>query len=1242
MRTDRLIGHSFAPLYKRFLIMALSLLLLVLHYNSQAQSQPPVTQHVTIKVNDASLDEVLQILRRQVKLQFIIDADASGKAKNIRLDMKDAPLSEVLNKALAGSGLEYVINKNVVIIRVTNVSKLQDTVATAQLIPVSISIKSEDGMALGGASVTDATDNTKTGMADNKGQLLLNLQPAARLRISFIGFEPQVLYVNNRKQITVLLKTTQKAEDEVVITGYQKLRAWESVGSTVKVKGEDMRIAGIPRVDIALQGQIPGVNITIPNGTVGSNPKIRVRGTSTLLGNREPIWVVDGIIREDPFPFKDQNIDNILNAADKTSMQAGLSIMSNGIAGLNPDDIEDITFLKDASATALYGVRAANGVIVITTKRGKVGRTSINFRTDMSVTEKPNYNRQNLMNSSQRVALSKELIEKGVNYSTPNQQGSTLLTRSGPQNVGYEGLYYLYINKQITQEEFNEGVTRLERINTDWFDELFRNAINNNYTLSISGGSDKSTFYGSMGYSTTANSAIGNDQKRMNALINMEYRLNNSMRWHIGLQANATKVNGFYANVNPEQYALYTNRELAADQYYSTVKGSTSITLANANYSTIESNLKYNFRNELAHTSNITDSKGMMFNTDLQVTLTKDLSFQTLFSQNLDRSTQERWADENSFFVAQIRGANLGELPKGSLHEKASVLARGGVLEREDMNRDGYLFRNSLNYNKTLGGHQQHSISAMGGFEMRSNTYKGVATKNYGYYPDRGDVIDYDYSIAHPGQLTSDAFADKYYNKRTNTLTNFVSYYTSLTWSFKRKYTINLNGRSDASNRFGQYTNAAFNPVWAIGARWDVLAEKWFEHRLHWINAFTIRSSFGFQGNIVDNVGPNLIANYSSPVYNPLNGESYLNIKTMPYPDLRKEKTRTWNTGIDLSFLDNRVAVTFDYYYKYSKDLISQRTVPIEYGTTQMYVNGSDMTNSGYDLSLRLIPVRTRDWMWSLQFNTSVNKNSVVDPRYTPTIKTLTNGTALVGGYPIDGFWSFPYAGLNHNTGRPMFKYLDVDTNSAILKSPDATNYLVYSGNSNPRISGGINTSLRYRNFSLAASFNVQLNYHLRLNPIMMAGSYGQYQAPAPDKNASSFLVNRWQKPGDEQYTDIPAIYASDEPISSTLFNDKSIMTLGGGWYRYSMYNYSDLRVVNGSHLRCNNIAFSYVFKKQQLGRLKVLNQLSLSANVTNPFVIASKKLHGQDPEVLSVDASSITPTMSRMRTVSFSLNAGF
>ena len=1249
MRTQLLSGNLIAFLQKRFLIVALTLPMLVLSRPVQAQSQPLGSQHVTVKVEDASLDEVMQILRRQVKLQFIIDAGASEKAQHIRLDMTDAPLSGVLGKMIAGTGLEYVINKNVIIIRKINTPKLQDTLVKAQPIQVTVFVKSEDGTLLGGATVADAANNYSVAISDSKGQVALTLQPSARLRVSFIGYETQLVPVGNRKQLNVFLKTSHKVEDEVVITGYQNLRTWESVGSTYKVKGEDMRIAGIPRVDIALQGQIPGVSITIPNGVVGSNPKVRVRGTSTLLGNREPVWVVDGIIREDPFPFKDQNVDDIINAADKSSMLAGLSIMSNGIAGLNPDDIEDITFLKDASATALYGVRAANGVIVITTKRGKVGRTNINFRTDQSITEKPSYNKTNLMNSSQRVALSKAIIDAGVNYPTPNLQGNGIAPgtpRDGPQNVGYEKLYYQYISKQITQQQFNDGVTQLEMNNTDWFGELFRYAVNQNYSLSVSGGSEKATFYGALGYNVTNNSARGNDQTRMNALLNMDYRLSSRMRWHVSLDATSMKTNGFYSDVNPEQYALYTNREIKADETYGVGYINNTIYLPN-NLASVSymSNLLFNFKNELAHTGNVVDSKRFTFNTDLQTTITKDLNWQMMFSQNFDRSTSERWADERSYSVALIRGANFGEFPRGSQFEQASVLARGGVLEREQMNRDGYLFRNTVNYNKLLGRSQQHALNLMGGIELRSNTYKGTATKNYGYFPDRGDVIDYDYSIVHSNGSSAsslDAFTNKYYNKRTNTLTNFVSYYTSLTYSYKRKYTINLNGRNDASNRFGQYTNASFNPVWAIGARWDVLGEKWLD-KLSWINTLTLRSSFGFQGNIVESVGPNLIAQYQVPVYNPLNGEAYLNIRSMPYPDLRKEKTRTTNIGIDLAVLNNRVAVTLEYYHKYSKDLISSRNTPIEYGTTVMLVNGSDMVNTGYDLSVRVMPVKSRDWSWTLQFNTSVNKNNVVKPKYSPTIKTLTNGTALVDGYPVDAFWSFRYSGLNHNTGRPMFKYLDVDTNLTLLKNPDATQYLAYSHNSSPKIYGGINTSVRYRNLTLGATFNIELDYYLRLNPIMLAGAYGQYQAPAADKNASIFLVNRWQKPGDEAHTDVPAIYSFDESISGpSIFNDASFSTLSTSWYRYTMYNYSDLRVVNGSHLRCNSIVLTYNFTRQQLAKLKVINQLTVSGNVTNPFIIASNKLHGQDPEVLTTDASAVTPTLTRMRTVSLSLNVGF
>jgi TonB-linked SusC/RagA family outer membrane protein len=1228
------------------LFMGLRLLLFISFFSfshfSFAQDQPLKDRRVTVQVENASINDVFKILRKQVKLQFILEAGISGRNKNIRLNMVDVPLSNVLDKLIAGTGLEYVFNKNVVIIRKPVEKMAQDTTAVmrTQNALVTVVVKDEDGQLLSGATVAEGGLNAvKLASTNSNGQVTVTTNANARLRVSFVGYETQIVSVNGRQQIMVVLKTNQKEEEEVVITGYQNLRKWESVGSTVKVKGEDVRIAGIPRVDIALQGLIPGVSITIPNGVVGSNPKVRVRGTSTLMGNREPIWVVDGIIREDPYPFKDQNIDDILNASDKASMQAGLSIMSNGIAGLNPDDIEDITFLKDASATALYGVRAANGVIVITTKRGKAGPTRINFRTDASITQKPSYRNANLMNAAQRVALSKEIIEKGINYAVPsvssgngNAPGTPL---DGPQNVGYEGLYYRYINKEISREEFNEGVTRLETTNTDWFSKLFRAAINQNYTLNLSGGSDKSTFYASLGYNKTSNSAIGNDATRYNALMNMEHRLHSRIRLRISLDASGSKTNGFYAGVNPTQYALTTNRVLDADEYYALMNKYTYATQSNGEKLTFTSHIKYNFLNELAHTGNTADNRRFNLNTALQIMLTKDLNWEVMLSRNFDRSTTERWADEKSSVVAAIRGANFGEFPRGSLFEQASVLPRGGILEREEMDRDAYLARNTVNYNKSLGQSQQHNLNFMGGFELRSNRYKGIATKNYGYFPDRGDVIDYDY-VAMPGPMS-----EKYYNRRTNTLTNFISYYTSLTYTYNRKYTINLNGRNDASNRFGQFSNASFNPVWAVGIRWDVLQENWLQQRLHWLNTLTIRSSFGFQGNIVETVGPNLIAQYTSPVYNLINGEAYLNIKSMPYPDLRKEKTRTTNVGVDLSVLNNRLSVTFEYYYKYSKDLISLRLVPLEYGTNQMYVNGSDMVNSGYDLAVRVVPVRTKDWNLSLQFNTSVNRNKVVSPKFIPNIKTLTNGTALVDGMPVDGFWSFDYVGLNPKDGKPMFQYIDKDTNLALTKGSDPTKFLLYSGHSSPKIYGGMSLSLRYRNLILSGNFNIQLGYKLRLNPIMVSGSDGQYLAPAADKNASLFLVNRWKQPGDEAFTDIPAIYGADE-TAYYYFSDHSLSPTGGIiWWRYQMYNYSDLRVVDGSHIRCNNLALTYNFTPQQLRLLKVAKQLSLSANVTNPFLIASSRLNGQDPEILNTESYKITPTMPRMKTVSFSLNVG-
>ena len=264
--------------------------------------------------------------------------------------------------------------------------------AQNKTLKVTGTVYDESGITLPSVTITVKGQKGVGVLSDNDGKFTISVPEGATLVFSFVGMKSQEVIVN-AKQIPykVILQEDSKSLEEVVVTGYQTLKKHEVVGSTYTVKGDDVRIAGINRIDAALQGMIPGVSITIPSGLIGSAPQVRVRGTSTVIGNASPVWVIDGIIQEDPLPFAGAQLNDILSSGDLNSAMA--SISGSSISGLNPDDIESITFLKDASATAIYGVKAANGVIVITTKRGSNtdGRINVNFRTDISMTPRRTY-----------------------------------------------------------------------------------------------------------------------------------------------------------------------------------------------------------------------------------------------------------------------------------------------------------------------------------------------------------------------------------------------------------------------------------------------------------------------------------------------------------------------------------------------------------------------------------------------------------------------------------------------------------------------------------------------------------------------------------------------------------------------------------------------------------------------------------------------------------------------------------
>ena len=293
--------------------------------------------------------------------------------------------------------------------------------------------------------------------------------------------------------------------DEVVVTGYGNVDKGNYTGAATNVDMNNVVMPGVPSIDQMLQGVVPGMLVTNTSGLVGASPKIRVRGTATLLGTQEPVWVVDGVIQRDPQPFNSSDNTNFSADIDDIKQLAG-----NAISWLNPNDIESITVLKDASATAIYGSKAANGVIVVTTKKAKIGKISVNYSGDFSIGQRPRYGLYDLMNSQEFMQFSKEIYEERRQYPS----GSSILP------IGFQGLLEKYLSKEITLDEMNQQYQYLASQNTDWFKILFRNSFNHSHSVGISGGSDKIQNRTSISFTQQKGEAKGNDMTSFQANSN--------------------------------------------------------------------------------------------------------------------------------------------------------------------------------------------------------------------------------------------------------------------------------------------------------------------------------------------------------------------------------------------------------------------------------------------------------------------------------------------------------------------------------------------------------------------------------------------------------------------------------------------------------------------------------------------------------------------------------------------------
>ncbi|MBK7098874.1 MAG: TonB-dependent receptor plug domain-containing protein [Sphingobacteriales bacterium] len=502
-------------------------------------------QTVHIKANNVSIISVLKEIQQQTGYNIMAEQALLENTRTVSVAFNNISLDEALQTLLKGTSLSFTIQNKTIILKAEKDEKtnlktgsyadLQNPAPIAVL-PIEGKVMSADGVPLENASIYN--QNTKRGTTSKKdGSFVIDGNIGDVLFVSYIGYKAKPHKVISSSNNTIQLEEAERNLEEFVATGYQNIRKPRMTGATSTVKAEDLLNNGTNTIEQMLQGKLPGVEVVSNSGLVGSRQTVRVRGVSTLLGNQEPLWVVDGIIQEDPLPFQAKELNRFNQ--EPSNSESLRNFVGSAISWLNPYDIEDVTVLKDAASTAIYGVKAANGVILINTKRGKnASAPVVSYSGSFSTQTKPSYYNLNLMNSKERVDVSREIWERG------------LVSVNHMDNVGYSGLLKQYLENKLSYDDFNTGVKQLEVNNTNWFDILFQQPLNQSHNISVSGGGDNNTYYGSFGINDQKGSARGNGQKSYQGSINFTSNITRRLKVSAKVAGSYTQTTGF-RNVDP-------------------------------------------------------------------------------------------------------------------------------------------------------------------------------------------------------------------------------------------------------------------------------------------------------------------------------------------------------------------------------------------------------------------------------------------------------------------------------------------------------------------------------------------------------------------------------------------------------------------------------------------------------------------------------------------------------------------
>ena len=1087
--------------------------------------------------------------------------------------------------------------------------------AAAQSMRFSGQVTDTDGAPVIGAGLVCIEKNTAGTTTDLDGNFSITLPAGAKtVKFSSVGMKELVyqLIPGRTENVRIIMEWENTELDQVVVTGYAQTSVKRITGSVAVLNSEKFEAKAISSVDALMQGEVAGVSIKSLSGQPGTQAKITIRGSNNITGSSAPLWVVDGVPLQSESPVL---------SSEQLATGGFDNIFVNGIGNINPNDIESITILKDAAAAAIYGSRAANGVIVVTTKKGEAGKMRISYNNTFSWSFKPERS-LNLMNSSEKLSWEDELWNEfsAAKYAASLTDNTVIYPVVGIVGQIRAGLgdFASMKGDKAAQDKYIES---LRNVDTNWYDLLFRNSFSQGHHLSLSGGSGKSTYYVALGLNDEDGMLIHNDYRRYNVNAKMTLTPTDWARIDVGMEAARQESKMPYSTVDPFYYAFFSNpyeRAYNADGSYAA--DNTWFTLGYYNGRGAEQVMPkngFNIIRELDSNYSKTANTNGTFRAQTDFRIIEPLHFVGLVSYSYSNNSTDKVIDKYSYSAFRDR---LGS-------DDRSQTNLYGNISQNRTNRNSYVARGHFSFNKTFA--ETHTVNLLAGAELRGSGSNTIFTKRYNYDPKTGTTSLPQISGPQDEWLSEvEKLNGEYFSK-----TRYASFYASADYYLGKSIVLNASFRTDGSSNFG--SNKQFNPTWSAGAAWHIGEEAWMKKALPALSHATLRAAYGFTGDVNTSTSHLLVIQYLQQQYRYFGDETFNlgTIPSAPNPDLGWEKTQDAKVGLDFGLWKDRLTLNTEYYYRLSTDVVTSSPVQSTTGFTHVYFNAADIMNSGIELTLNGKIIQTKDWGLSAAVNFAYNYNKVL--KYNPVSKSgITSKDRYVEGYPTGAIFSGKYAGIASDTGLYQFELRPDATISTAtdLNKPD--NYRYFLGTTIAPYTGGFNLSASWRQLRLSISGVYSFG----------CKTYENFRYPASYSNASHSGVST--ETVQSQFSDLYGNHLNVEKdrtnrwtaTHTTGVKYPRIYDYFDGKYNFASYNPMDSSIIdavylkNNSYLRIKSIILTYSLPGAAVKKMR-MRGLSFNVSLNNFFTFT--KYDGMDPEIPGA-------TYPTTRSVSAGMNIDF